>query len=59
MYEFCIWHVPQIKAFMPFAPRWRGLRRKPHCHGHAKRMRVEAALAIVGLPYGERRVSKN
>jgi hypothetical protein len=37
--------------------RWRGLRRRPRCHGHAKRMRVEAALAIVGLPWAMSRAS--
>jgi hypothetical protein len=36
----------------PVRPAGRGLRRKPHCQGRAKRMHHEAALAIVGLPYG-------
>jgi hypothetical protein len=35
-------------GFALSAPRWRGLRCKPHCHGHAKRLPHEAALAIVG-----------
>jgi hypothetical protein len=33
--------------------RWRGLRRKPHCHRRAERTRHEAAQAIVGLPCAE------
>jgi hypothetical protein len=43
-----LWYVRKPLATSAWAPRWRGLRRKAHCRGHAKRMRHEAAL-IKGL----------
>jgi hypothetical protein len=38
----------------PCVLRWRGLRRKPHCPGHAKQLRHDAALVIVALRHVRR-----